>query len=288
MPLLTTDYISSLYTFTDIDKTLLLESYAESQEQTNVEQEKLIQGDNGIHVINVNGIRWVGKLSSPVFLMPNNFSQFENLLDLIIMGYNSEDFCLNPEDSEVTTVLKSATITIDEQGVKCNLDCWSDTGSINTWLIPSNESNYTNNIWTTRIAKPYDTQLNMQYWTHIGDEQIQSVYVISGEIKIEVDVAPHYCISTDRNVYSPFAQFLVTGYKITGRLQTAYPFALNVDIDFLESYRQKSQGKMFNLTVAGLNFDLSKGKLIMERITPNVVPGKVTTVDFEFHSSSTK
>jgi hypothetical protein len=295
MPILTPEYISNLYFFKDkSNNIILLESFSENQQQK-ITPSRLIQGDVGIYNINVGGMKWESQLSSPVFIMDQsneNENSILNVIDLIGMAFNDDDFILN--SNHPITILKSADISFGQEGIRCKTVCWSDESSIQEWLQSENILNPEKPMWIGRIARFYDTELILGNWTHDDNSiPIEKVYVMSGSIKINIDVNEHYFIKNtlDSSAKKAFPDFFVQGYQVSGNLRFSYPFNLPVEIDPLTPYTQMINGTMFVLNIAGITLDFSaegNSKIVVSGVSKVIQNNSIVAVDVSFESYANK
>lgn len=288
MPLLDRTYISNLYAFSVGDKYLFLERFEESERQLAVEPHRLIQGDIGTHTINVGGAKWEANLSSRVLILSNPYP-FVGIFDLLFAAYNDENFLLN--SSNFSTIMKSATLDIGEEGVQCSLMCWSDTSPITSWIgVNTGLSNNIKEDFIGRIARFYDTSISFNNdWTFYNpNAMLSSMIVRSANISIDVDVNEHFFIKKSTESHNPYPDFFVQGYNISGDIKFVCPFVNNFYINNLEKFKQHIQGSGFILNVAGYYFDLSYGKMIVNKLTKNVDSNNMVTMCLTFNLSATK
>jgi hypothetical protein len=284
MPLLDQSYISNLYYFTVENNYLFLEHFDENQIQKNVSAKRLIQGDIGHYLINVGGTRWESNLGSRVFIL-SNFTTMPiiSTLDLLKNAYSDDNFVLN-ETYDFSIIMKRATIDIDPEGVKCALVCWSDTSSITDWIKINNQIGNLNSDFIGRLARFYDTSLSFKDdWNFFVNMSIKSA-----SISIEVDINEHFFIKRSSEDSSPYPIFFIQGYVVSGEIHFVCPFENNFYINNLEKFKQRIQGRGIILNVANNTFDLSPGKLIVEKLTKTIDQNKVVTMSLAFTSSATK
>lgn len=280
MPIMDQNYISSLYYFTNSEdnKILILENFNETQSKK-VEQKRLIQGDIGIYATEQGGTIWESSLSAPVFIINDGVqNSFMDILDLILKAYQDPNFQISPSSSSSTTIIEKATITINENGVKCDINASTDIESIKNWLQPQN---VTSDItWSGRQARFYDTNLILGNW--MSDDNVDYISIMNGKIEINVVLKKHYFIrSSDK---SPYPDFMVQGYNITGTLQFAYPFQYEKILPLIVPYIQNTEGNMFILNVAGRTFDLSGANITLDSLQTSVSSKNITYVTIKFMS----
>jgi hypothetical protein len=291
MPILDRSYISNFYLFKpidELDRILVLDTFSESEVQQSVNPTRLIQGDIGIHVINVGGSQWEAELSAPVLISPN--ANVVNILEMFAKGYNNENFQISPNYSTVSTIMTFGSLKLDSSNITCHISCLSDTGSITSWLIPSLISDkYTTSI-IGRTARFYDTYMVIQHWSGDIGLSTTNYHVIEAEIKVEVIHKDYYLIRNEsyNRQNKVFPEFLVEGYVVSGSITIAYPVDDSPSVNRIESLSQHTQGHNMLIYVAGYILDLSKGQLVISKISKEVRTNTLTTATIEFQSTSTR
>jgi hypothetical protein len=279
MPLLSKEYIPSLYYFSFYGGNILLDKFSESEVQ-DVKPQKLIQGDIGTHVLNVGGTKWKSILSSPIF------TDYLGAIYLLDKALNDDNFMLSLPTSLVNTVLQEAGLTITPEGVTCNLTCLSDTGSITNWLIPQLVSNPSNSF-AGRTARFYDINLEIPLWNMYNYSNYPFL-INSASVTVAVNISEKFYIK--KSINSPYPEFSIQGYTISGKFDLTYPFIENVSFFPLEKFQNIIQGSGFILSVGSITLlDLSKGKMVISNLTKSVDSGKNTSnIGFEFVCSSAR
>ena len=203
MPIFPSEFVSTWYYFTDaVGNKRLIERWEES-ETLDSKPRPLLQGDTGTHVMDIGGKKWVTAIDSPVVIIEEfGGSGVSNVFDLLKLSFNVVRF---PSlQTDVTFILKSADISIAEEGVTCKLTYWSDAPGA---FVP----NYgLDSDFIARVARFYDTRF------YIADSSINGGYQIkSGSIKINVDINENYFINTA----SQYPYFSIQGYHVNGSVE---------------------------------------------------------------------
>lgn len=212
MPILDPKYIADWYYLVptlDPDQTpRLLKNWNEKQEQA-LAPEKLIQGDIGVHVMSVKGMKWANHIEAPVVIIDyvNQGDIVTSIFDAIVADYDAQR---GPTfASGLTYLMKSAKINISQtEGVTCSVDYVSGVKGIFTPVFGPTPFDFIG-----RTAQWYDTTFYMQDVNDaIADPD--GYRVTSGEINIDFNIGENYFQGTGQE-----PSFSVQGYTITGRIE---------------------------------------------------------------------
>jgi hypothetical protein len=223
MPLLPSKFLSNWWLLSLANNSAFI---AEVFNQTKVQDtspKALIQGDIGVHVLDIAGIYFNQTITSPVLVGINNpvslidnigtsgsvkyYDTFDLLLDIIKYQFRP----VYPDPNTATNysitgaigypvLLKSAQIQVSTETVKATLNLESDTA-----IAPQYFGQSANII--ARTARFYDTTFTFGL--------IQG-RVLSGDISITVDLEKVYFLGQGQ---SPF--FAIKGYSVTGNIKLA-------------------------------------------------------------------
>lgn len=266
MPILSAEVISNWYYFLYSDNVtpLIFESWNEKEIQK-TEQIKLVQGNIGTYVMSIGGLKWQTEIKSRVLI---SNSPSKSVLDIIIDSLgNINKFQYG------NSILKSATININEEGVSCNATLWSDSvGVLPLWF-----NNGEAPITYARTAAFYDTQLRMG---------TTDAFISSGEIKIEVDVSENYFMGQTLN-NSPVPSFSVQGYSISGNLEIMMPPTTDFYFTPQTANSLTTHSSMLEFKVAGrylFDSSLVNMPVVFADINKSVESKKITTARIAFES----
>lgn len=207
MPILPPEYIATWYYFRDGAGLIrIFENWSEKQSQQ-VAPVSLIQGDIGTHVMDVGGIKWVTRIKSPALIVeldPNSSDSTTDAFDLIKYSFN---LLRNPlTQANENYILKSATITMGEEGVNCDIEFWS---SVSGAFTPNYAVDILPPDFIARKARFFDTFL-----TIVDPQETQSYAIKSGTISINVDISENFFMNTGSQ--APY--FGIQGYHVAGNI----------------------------------------------------------------------
>jgi hypothetical protein len=289
MPLLPSQFLSNWWLLSLANNSAFI---AEQFNQTKVQDtspKALIQGDIGVHVLDIAGIYFNQTITSPVLVGINNpvslignngttssvnyYDTFDLLLDII-------KYQFRPVYSDnITTaigypvLLKSAQIQVNTDTVKATLNLESDTA-----IAPEYFGQSANII--ARTARFYDTTFTFG---------IIQGRVMSGDISITVDLEKVYFLGQGQSPY-----FAIKGYSVTGNIKLAIlPEEYVTLINLYGSYERYGQllvnSGLVQLIVAGgdagANRVLNLGTAsVLPKIEMSMQQGSIITAQVDFTS----
>jgi len=212
MPVLDPKYIADWYylvpTLDPNQSPRLLKSWIETQKQE-LDAQHLIQGDIGVHVMDVKGMTWLNKIESPVVIIDyvNQGDVVTSILDAIVADYEAQR---GPTFSNsLTYLLQSANIVISQDaGVTCSAEYISDTKGIFTPYFGPTPFDFIG-----RTAQWYDTTLYFEdIDTALGDPN--GYRVISGNIDVNFTIKSNYFAGMEQT-----PTFSVQGYTVKGSVE---------------------------------------------------------------------
>jgi hypothetical protein len=285
MPILDPKYIADWYylvpTLDPNQSPRLIKSWAEKQEQT-VTPEKLLQGDIGVHVMSVKGMKWTNHIEAPAVIIDyvNQGDVVTGIFDAIIADYNAQR---GPTlSSGLTHLMKNAKINISEEGVTCSVDYVSGVPGIFTPVFGPTPFDFIG-----RTAKWYDTT----FYVQDVDEAINDpngYKVTSGEINIDFNINENYFQNTGQ---TPI--FSIQGYTISGRIEIvlspeywdnliiAEQVCGNFTYSLSDSYLRI--GGCVESSTPGIALELGSARL-HGNVERRMNSGQITTVSITFHS----
>jgi len=253
MPVLDPRYIADWYYLVPRGGTepRLLEKFIEKQEQ-GLQRKPLMQGDIGTHVMDVGGMKWNANLTSPVVIIEySNLSDITtSIFDALIADFNVQR---QPQFSVVPTyLLRSANISVNEQGVNCTLDYISDQKGIFTAVFGPTSFDFIG-----RVAKWYDTSF---YTSELAEAlgQTGGYQVKDGNIDIKFDIKENYFQGTGQT-----PTFSIQGYGLKGDITVVVE---PTQFDLLEIQEQEFGDFRYDvtqtlLTVGTQTLDMGSARL---------------------------
>ncbi len=289
MPLLPSQFLSNwwLLSLTN-DSAFIAEQFNQTKVQ-DTSPKALIQGDIGVHVLDIAGIYFNQTITSPVLVGINNpvslignngatssvyyYDTFDLLLDIIKYQFRPVY-----SDNIATAIgypvlLKSAQIQVNTETVKATLNLESDTA-----IAPAYFGQSANII--ARTARFYDTLFTFGL--------IQG-RVLSGDISITVDLEKVYFLGQGQSPY-----FAIKGYSVTGNIKLAIvPEEYVTLINLYGSYERYGEllvnNGLVQLAVAGgdagadrvLNLGTAS---VLPKIEMSMQQGSIITAQVDFTS----
>jgi len=286
MPILDPKYIADWYylvpTLDPTQSPRLLKNWNEKQEQA-LSPEKLIQGDIGVHVMSIKGMKWANHIESPVVIIDyvNQGDVITSIFDVIVADYNAQRGPVFA--SGLTYLMKSAKINISStDGVTCSADYVSGIGGVFTPVFGPTPFDFIG-----RTAQWYDTTFYMEdIDTAINDPN--GYRVTNGEINIDFNIGENYFQGTGQE-----PTFSVQGYTVTGTIEIVLPpeywnnlliteqVCGNFIYSLSDSYLRI--GGCVESSTPGVMLDLGSARL-HGSVDRKMQAGQITTVTITFHS----
>jgi hypothetical protein len=216
MPLLPSQFLSNWWLLSLATNTAFIAEQFNQSKMQDTSPKALIQGDIGVHVLDIAGVYFNQTIASPVLVGINNpvslsngngayssvnyYDNFDLLLNLIKYQFQPV------YDTSITNaigypvLLKSAQIQVSTDAVRATLNLESDTA-----IAPAYFGQSANII--ARTARFYDTTFTFG---------IIQGRVLSGDISITVDLEKVYFLGQGQSPH-----FAIKGYSVTGNIKLA-------------------------------------------------------------------
>lgn len=260
----------------------LVQSWTENQEQT-IEPQPLIQGDIGVHVMNIKGMKWVNQIESPVVIIDyvNQGDVVTSIFDAIVFDYNAQR---GPVIATGTTYLiKNAKIVVNsESGVTCSANYISAAKGIFTPIFGPTPFDFIG-----RTAQWFDTTFYMQDIDEALNDP-DGYRVLSGNINIDFNIKENYFQGLGQT-----PAFSVQGYNVTGEIEILVPpenwdrliinqqVCGNFTYSLSDSYLRI--GGCVESSTPGIMLELGSARL-HGNVERRLISGKLTTVKITFHA----
>lgn len=289
MPLLPSKYLSNWWLLSLATNTAFIAEQFNQSKMQDTSPKGLIQGDIGVHVLDIAGLYFNQTIASPVLVGINNpvslsngngayssvnyYDNFDLLLNLIKYQFQPV------YDTSITNaigypvLLKSAQIQVSTDAVRATLNLESDTA-----IAPAYFGQSANII--ARTARFYDTTFTFGV--------IQG-RVLSGDISITVDLEKVYFLGQGQSPY-----FAIKGYSVTGNIKLAiepaeYVTLINLHGSFERYGELLVNTGLVQLAVAGgdagadrvLNLGTAS---VLPKIEMSMQQGSIITAQVDFTS----
>lgn len=286
MPILDPKYIANWYylvpTLDPDQKPRLLQNWTESQEQA-LDPQPLLQGDIGLHVMNVKGMKWVNQIEAPVVIIDyvNQGDVVTSIFDAIAADYNAQRGPVFANG--LTYLLKNATINVNaESGVTCSANYISGEKGIFTPIFGPTPFDFIG-----RTAQWFDTTFFVEdVDTAINDPN--GYRVLNGKIDIAFNINENYYEGTGQE-----PTFSVQGYNVTGEIEIVLApedwdkliITNQICGDFTYSLSDSYLriGGCPQSSTPGVQLDLGSARL-HGKVERKLISGQTTTVKITFHS----
>jgi hypothetical protein len=286
MPILEPKYIANWYylvpTASQNQAPRLLKDWTETQDQT-LEPQELLQGDIGLHVMSIKGMKWNNQIEAPVVIIDyvNQGDIVTSIFDAIVADYNVQRAPVFA--SGLTYLLKTADIVVNaESGVTCSATYISGVPGIFTPVFGPTPFDFIG-----RTAQWYDTTF------FLGDVDAaindpNGYRVLNGKINIEFNIKENYFEGTGQE-----PTFSVQGYNVTGeieivlapdewdRLIITEQVCGNFTYSLSDSYLRI--GGCVESNTPGVQLNLGSARL-HGSVSRKMVAGQPTTVKITFHA----
>lgn len=289
MPLLPSKYLSNWWLLSLATNTAFIAEQFNQSKMQDTSPKGLIQGDIGVHVLDIAGLYFNQTIASPVLVGINNpvslsngngayssvnyYDNFDLLLNLIKYQFQPV------YDTSITNaigypvLLKSAQIQVSTDAVRATLNLESDTA-----IAPAYFGQSANII--ARTARFYDTTFTFG---------IIQGRVMSGDISITVDLEKVYFLGQGQSPY-----FAIKGYSVTGNIKLAiepdeYITLINLHGSFERYGELLVNDGLVQLAVAGgdagadriLNLGTAS---VLPKIEMSMQQGSIITAQVDFTS----
>lgn len=237
MPLLAPQLISTWYLFqqnlNNQSLIRIVEDWTEQQTQE-LNEKKLIQGSNGTHVMDAGGIIWENTVRAPVLIInqaTGYSNRYTDIFDLLSYSFNATRSPFL--DPTLTFLMKSADITVDQSGGKCNITYLSPipmsrTLNAETYKTIDGNGNYIDvsppflRVYAPdnynalpdfigRVARFYDFYVS---FFDTASQSYTSFPVLNAKINFTCNIQKHYFIG----FYSQTPFLSVQDYSISGTM----------------------------------------------------------------------
>lgn len=289
MPLLPSKYLSNWWLLSLATNTAFIAEQFNQSKVQDTSPKALIQGDIGVHVLDIAGLYFNQTIASPVLVGVNNpvrltngsgqyssvyyYDTFDLLLNLIKYQFQPVYDTSISNAIGYPVLLKSAQIQVSTDAVRATLNLESDTAIAPEYFGQSADI-------IARTARFYDTTFTFGL--------IQG-RVLSGDISITVDLEKVYFLGQTQSPY-----FAIKGYSVTGNIKLAIEPAEYVTlINLYGSYERYGEllvnTGLVQLIVAGgdagvdrvLNLGTAS---VLPKIEMSMQQGSIITAQVDFTS----
>jgi hypothetical protein len=289
MPLLPSKYLSNWWLLSLATNTAFIAEQFNQSKVQDTSPKALIQGDIGVHVLDIAGIYFNQTIASPVLVGINNPVKLTNGngKDSSVYYYDTFDLMLNlikyqfqpVYDTSIVNaigypvLLKSAQIQVSTDAVRATLNLESDTAIAPEYFGQSADI-------IARTARFYDTTFTFG---------LIRGRVLSGDISITVDLEKVYFLGQTQSPY-----FAIKGYSVTGNIKLAIePAEYATLINFAGSFERYGEllvnTGLVQLIVAGgdagadrvLNLGTAS---VLPKIEMSMQQGSIITAQVDFTS----
>ena len=286
MPILDPKYIANWYylvpTLDPDQKPRLLQNWTETQEQ-GLDPQLLLQGDIGLHVMNVKGMKWVNQIEAPVVIIDyiNQGDVVTSIFDAITADYDAQRGPVF--SSGLTYLLKNATINVNaESGVTCSANYISGEKGIFTPIFGPTPFDFIG-----RTAQWFDTTFFVED-VDVAINDPNGYRVLNGKIDIAFDIKENYYEGTGQE-----PTFSVQGYNVTGEIEIVLApegwdkliITNQICGDFTYSLSDSYLriGGCLQSSTPGVQLNLGSARL-HGKVERKLISGQTTTVKITFHS----
>ena len=283
MPILDPSLISNWYFCTDPlsggGSPYVFESWKANQDRA-IAEKPLIQGDIGVHVMDVGGFKYSTDIKSPILVLAvgsANISSIYQLLSEELNVIRDSSLLAAREYDPNARLLKSATINYAPEGVSISMSFYSEAPSAFALGYI-----YSGDI-IARVARWYDMTFHAQPTINrasIPFTANDGYFIKSGEITFTTVISENYFMNDARQ--TPF--FGVQGYAAQGSLVViAPPTNPAIGIQPQTPGQFDFQGyASISLGLSGsVNLPLGSGSMF-GTIARSLAPGQPTTLTTSF------
>lgn len=205
MPLLPTEYFGSWYVVTLDDKPRILQSFSETYNASASIDNKLVQGDIGTHVVNVEPAYYSTTINSPILLVEPN-GTFYDVFDVLLENLAKvQQPITTTNSSNFNYILQSGSISLspDSSNITAVVESWKSFDDVQNFKTYNPEYDF-----IARTAKSFDIQFSM-----FGNEYLVS----QGNLSISVSNEKLYFVPGSNNFYgNQVPLYTINGYRVSG------------------------------------------------------------------------
>lgn len=205
MPLLPTEYFGSWYVVTLDDKPRILQSFSETYNASASIDNKLVQGDIGTHVVNVEPAYYSTTINSPILLVEPN-GTFYDVFDVLLENLEKvQQPITTTNSSNFNYILQSGSISLspDSSNITAVVESWKSFDDVQNFKTYNPEYDF-----IARTAKSFDIQFSM-----FGNEYLVS----QGNLSISVSNEKLYFVPGSNNFYgNQVPLYAINGYRVSG------------------------------------------------------------------------
>ena len=205
MPLLPTEYFGSWYVVTLDDKPRILQSFSETYNASASIDNKLVQGDIGTHVVNVEPAYYSTTINSPILLVEPN-GTFYDVFDVLLENLAKvQQPITTTNSSNFNYILQSGSISLspDSSNITAVVESWKSFDDVQNFKTYNPEYDF-----IARTAKSFDIQFSM-----FGNEYLVS----QGNLSISVSNEKLYFVPGSNNFYgNQVPLYAINGYRVSG------------------------------------------------------------------------
>lgn len=205
MPLLPTEYFGSWYVVTLDDKPRILQSFSETYNASASIENKLVQGDIGTHVVNVEPAYYSTTINSPILLVEPN-GTFYDVFDVLLENLAKvQQPITTTNSSNFNYILQSGSISLspDSSNITAVVESWKSFDDVQNFKTYNPEYDF-----IARTAKSFDIQFSM-----FGNEYLVS----QGNLSISVSNEKLYFVPGSNNFYgNQVPLYAINGYRVSG------------------------------------------------------------------------
>jgi hypothetical protein len=290
MPLLNSGYLANWYkislpyydangNITGNTYEVITENYTESKVQE-AQNKALIQGDIGVHIMDVGTLYYTTSITSPVLI--NYTTEFHDIFDTIVYYTNIQR---QPLDGTFGSayLLKSARIEVTTDAVKATGNFEGDTAVASAYLNSSNQQV----DLLARTARFYDS------YFYFGEITASAQFpVISGEINLNFDIDKNFFLGqmwrysgTNEVLPAQTPFFSLRSYSATGNIKIGLSPAQYVQLTAL--YAEQAPGKLVgNVGNIGVYIASYTGNTLTPKILNLGTAFVITKIEFSMQQSS--
>lgn len=295
MPVLSPKLLATWYYLVDSENPnniILAENYEQNLNQ-DIKSRPMIQGDIGVHAMDVGGIKYTTTISSPILIVETNSARYgtptnsptasefntneiSNSFGLLINKFNEIRYPDSPiydPTNPNPIVLKSGRLNISEEAVSTDMTFVSGFGNV---FSPVYVGDSEPPDFIARTARWYDTGLVITEYP-----ALPIVYpIIEASLNFEVDIEENYFMGTGQ---TPF--FSVQGYKVSGSLKVlAPPNDQYLSIAYQNSGDFSIVGyQNLHMNIGGITFDFGAANMT-KNIKRSLTPNKITSIEIEIET----
>lgn len=205
MPLLPTEYFGSWYVVTLDGKPRILQSFNETYNASASIENKLIQGDIGTHVVNIEPAYYSTTINSPILLVEPN-ETFYDVFDVLLENLAKiQQPVTSTNANDYNYILQSGSISLssDSSNITAVLESWKAFDDVQNFKTYNPEYDF-----IARTAKSFDIQFSM-----FGNEYLVS----QGNLSISVSNEKLFFVPGSNNFYgNQVPLYAINGYRVSG------------------------------------------------------------------------